>query len=201
MRKVHAYLFVVVLVIIVCLVFMAAVVNPTVANYAQAELEALTVKAVNIGVGQVVTADTYMDFSDIRRNDQGVITSINTNVVQMNKAAAAIAAASQQSLDTIAAGGLPVPVGTFSGMPLLVGKGMPVRLNIKLAGSVNCRFDSTFTSAGINQTHHKIILSVDTIVSLVLPLYTKRTAVSVQVLFSDSIIVGDVPEFYFTGGH
>ena len=197
-RKVRTYFFVFVLVLVAMTAFLITIVNPTVANYGQAELEALTVKAVNMGISQVVAADTYQQLTDIRRNASGTIVSISADAVQMNKVSSAIATKAQTILDTISDGNIPIPVGTFSGIPILVGKGPPINLNIQLVGAVNCRFDSTFTSAGINQTNHKIILSVDTVVNLVLPLYVKRTEVSIQILFSDSIIVGEVPEFFFT---
>ena len=197
MRKVSKVFLGVVFVLVVIVVFMVGVVNPTVANYGKAELEALTIRAVNLGVAQVVTSSIYSELTDIRRNSSGVIVSISADIVEMNRIASEISLTAQSNLDTITGDGIPIPIGTFSGIPILVGKGFPIMLNIQLVGSVTCRFESSFTSAGINQTQHKITLQVDTVVNLVLPLYSKRTTVSVQMLFADSIIVGEVPEFFF----
>jgi sporulation protein YunB len=197
MRKVSACLFIAALAAVLILLFMTAVVNPAVAGYAQIELDALTVKAVNSGITAAVSTNTYSELTDIRRNEKGVIVSISADFVKMNRIAGDIAEKAQKALDAMAEGGIPVPIGTFSGIPLLVGKGPAVKLNIRPVGSVNCRFDSVFAAAGINQTHHKISLFVDTVVQLVLPLSVKRTEVSVQMLFSESIIVGEVPEFLF----
>jgi sporulation protein YunB len=194
-RKAGIYIFIAVMIIVVWTAFLFAVVNPTVANYAQAELEALTVKAVNSGVTDVVETHTYSELIDVRRKENGSITSINVDMVKTNKIASDIATKSQNYLDNMAAGGLDVPIGTFSGVPILVGKGHIVKLKIKLIGSVNCRFDSSFVSGGINQTRHSMSLYVDTIVSVVLPLYTKRTEVAIQMLFCESIIIGDVPSY------
>ena len=94
--------------------------------------------------------------------------------------------------------GIPVPQLTFSGIPFLVGRGWPVKLNLKLVGAVNCSFDSEFKTAGINQTEHKITLRTNAVVDVVLPFCTKRTNVEIEMLFSDSIIVGQVPEFLLT---
>lgn len=184
--------------VVLLTVFIITIVNPVVVNYAQAELDALTVQAVNRGVSEVIAADTYAQLTDIRRDAQGVIVSINADVVAMNRVAAAVSDRAQVYLDQMGQTGIPIPVGTFSGIPILVGKGLPVMLNVNLVGAVNCRFDSTFLSAGINQTQHKITLYVDAVVDIVLPLATRRTKVAVQMLFADSIIVGKVPEFLLT---
>lgn len=199
MRKLTRWVWGSVAVLGLLVVFVATVVNPVVLNYARAALDALTVQAVNAGVGDVVTADSYGQLTDIRRDANGVITSINADVVAMNQIATQVADRAQVHLNQMGATGIAIPLGTFSGIPILVGRGLPVMLQVKLIGAVNCRFDSTFESAGINQTQHKITLYVDAVVDIVLPLYTKRTNVAIQMLFADSIIVGKVPEFMF--GH
>jgi sporulation protein YunB len=173
-------------------VWLVAVVNPIVAEYARAVLETYTVDAVNRAMAQVIETDTYRDLADIRRTANGAITSINVNMAAANKIASNIAGFSQTNLDTMTNGGVPVPVGTFSGIPMLVGRGGQVLLKIQPFGVVNCRFDSSFTSGGINQTRHRILLYADTTANIILPLYTKRAEVSVVMLFSESVIIEQV---------
>ena len=187
-------------VVLVALVigWFTVVINPVVYRYAAAELDALTVQAVNLGVADVVNADSYAQLTDIRRDANGVITSINADVVAMNRVSTQVSERAQQHLARLGDAGVPVPLGTFSGIPILVGKGYPVMLTVKLVGSVNCRFESTFATAGINQTQHKIMLYVDAVVDVILPFGHQRTNVAVQMLFADSIIVGKVPEFLMT---
>ena len=181
-----------------CCLWLVFAVNPVVFNYAGALLDAVAVQAVNCGVADVVNADTYSDLTDIRRDANGTITSINADAVTMNLLAVKVSTYAQNYLVELGNAGVPVPVGTFSGIPLLVGRGWPVKLNFKLIGAVNCSFDSEFKTAGINQTEHKITLRTYALVDVVLPFCTKRTKVAVDMLFADSIIVGEVPEFMFT---
>jgi sporulation protein YunB len=176
-------------------VYTFVMVNPVVAEYARAVLETYTVAAVNRAVTQTVEMDTYSNLTDIRRTDSGAITSINVNMAIANKIASDIAGFSQNNLDSMTDGGVPVPVGTFSGVPVLVGRGKPIMLKIKPLGVVNCRFDSLFTTGGINQTRHRVLLFSDTTVNVILPLYTKRVEVSIMMLFSESIIIGEVPQY------
>ena len=198
MRRSVKWLWGVLAVVVAVIVGIVTLVNPVVFDYAAAQLDAITVQALNAGVADVVTADTYPQLTDVRRDSQGVITSITANAVAMNRVAAQVSTAAQEHLVQLGNTGVPIPIGTFSGLPILVGKGLPVMLKINLVGSVNCRFDSTLASAGINQTQHKILLYLDAVVDVILPLGQRRTQIAVQMLFADSIIVGKVPEFMLT---
>ena len=184
--------------VVLVVVWLAVVVNPVVFNYAGAVLDAVAVRAVNCGVADVVNADTYSSLTDIRRDASGTITSISANAAAMNALAVEVSSRAQAYLATIGDDGIPVPWLTFSGVPFLVGRGSAVKLKMQLVGAVNCNFDSEFKTAGINQTEHKITLRTYAVVDVVLPFYTKRTNVAIEMLFADSIIVGRVPEFLVT---
>ncbi|MBO4726440.1 MAG: sporulation protein YunB [Clostridia bacterium] len=195
MRKATKCLWWVIVFVIIVSIWLVVAVNPVVFNYAHATLDAVAVQAVNKGVADVVNADTFSNLTDIRRDANGTITSINADAVAMNLLAVQVSNRAQEYLNVMSNEGLPVPIGTFSGIPFLVGQGFMVKLNLRLIGAVNCNFNSEFKTAGINQTEHKITLRTHAVVDIVLPFYTKRTDVVVEMLFSDSIIVGEVPEF------
>ena len=55
---------------------------------------------------------------------------------------------------------------------------------------------SAFTSAGINQTKHQIILTVDVSVSVLLPGFRTATKVSNSFIVAETVIVGTVPDTY-----
>lgn len=198
MRKVTKGLLHVCVLLVGLGIWLAVVVNPVVFNYAGAVIDAVAVQAVNRGVADIVNADTYSNLTDIRRDANGTITSINADAVAMNYLAVQVSSRAQTYLNEMGNEGIPVPLGTFSGIPFLVGKGVPVKLSLKLVGAVNCSFDSAFRTAGINQTEHKITLRTSAVVDVVLPFCTKRTNVEIEMLFADSIIVGEVPEFLMT---
>ncbi len=198
MRKVIRWLWRGIAMTVVVVVWMVVVVNPVVFNYAQAGLDAIAVQAINHSIADVVRTDTYSNLTDIRRDNSGTITSISADAVTMNLLAVKVSSRAQEYLGTKSGEGIPVPLGTFSGIPFLVGRGSAINLNLKLVGAVNCNFESEFKTAGINQTEHKITLRSYATVDIILPFYTKRTNVVVEMLFADSIIVGEVPEFMLT---
>ena len=198
MRKLTKWMIWVSVLVVVSIIWLVVVVNPVVFSYADAALDAIAMQAVNNGIADVVNAETYGNLTDIRRDTEGAITSINADAVTMNYLAVQVSSHAQTHLAAKSDEGIPIPVGTFSGIPFLVGRGSPVRLNLRLIGAINCNFESEFKTAGINQTEHKITLRSYAVVDVILPFYTKRTNVVIEMLFADSIIVGQVPEFMFT---
>ena len=71
-----------------------------------------------------------------------------------------------------------------------------MHVRIVPVSAVSAVFSTEFESAGINQTRHKIYLSLQTTVRLVIPSGAKQVALGSQVLVAESIIVGEVPSSY-----
>ena len=79
---------------------------------------------------------------------------------------------------------------------LLAGRGPEIRVRMQSVGSPSAHFENAFTSAGINQTKHQILLSVDVSVGILLPGFTTATKVSNRFSVAETVIVGSVPENY-----
>ena len=96
--------------------------------------------------------------------------------------------------------GLPIQIGTFSGVPFLIGRGPTINLNLVPISVVSGKFDSEFSSVGINMTKHTLFLYINVHVSVVLPIQAYDIYSTNQVLLGESIIMGKVPEVYLQGG-
>ena len=64
------------------------------------------------------------------------------------------------------------------------------------SGYRTSEIENRFDSAGINQTRHQILLSVDVYTSILLPGFTASTKVSNEIAVAETVIVGSVPETY-----
>ena len=89
--------------------------------------------------------------------------------------------------------------GSFTGFKLLSGKGPGVPIRISSIGNVETDLRSEFTSQGINQTLHRIYLLLTCEVTILTPYNTIRQKIDNQVLIAESVIVGNVPDFYYNG--
>ena len=90
-----------------------------------------------------------------------------------------------------------VPLGDVIGHPSTLGRGP--RIPIKLSGFTSAVTDieSEFISAGINQTLHRISMTVTLECTLILPRFrTKKLTETLTVPLSEVVIVGQVPSYY-----
>ena len=89
-----------------------------------------------------------------------------------------------------------IPLGAALGVTILAGSGPRIRVQILPVGAVSALFSTEFQSAGINQTRHKILLTLEATVRLVIPNGVEEVAVSSQMAVAESIIVGLVPDSF-----
>lgn len=83
----------------------------------------------------------------------------------------------------------------------MTGRGPAVVIKFEPVGSVTTDIKAEFEDAGINQTRHKIYLILNASVRILLGNASQTVEISSQVLISDTVIVGEVPEGYYQGAH
>jgi len=132
----------------------------------------------------------------VQTDAQGRVTMLQANAVRMNELATVTALEAQSKLDSAESQSIAIPLGAALGIPFLSATGPRVRVHIVPVSAVSAAFSTEFESAGINQTRHKIYLSLRTTVRLVIPSGARQVSLSSQVLIAESIIVGGVPQSY-----
>lgn len=175
--------------------------TPTILEIAQTRLVAETTMAVNDAVCVALAdCDDFRNFVTITRNDNNDITMISSNSALVNKLARNTAIMSQSKINSIKGYEVHIPIGTLSGIPLLSEKGPAVNVAVSPIGAVNCTFTSTFETAGINQTLHRIFIQVDSKVDLIMPTSHLEVTTSTPVLICENVIIGAVPDVFLQGG-
>lgn len=172
-------------------------INTVIADTVELKSKALATKAMNSAIADVViNSIVYEDLVNIITDEFGNITMIQANALEINNLSKDLAQTTEIKIEEYGKMGVSIPLGTMTGIPLFVGRGPKIKLKVNPIGAVNCTFLSQFESAGINQTNHKIYLKISADVGVVLPLLSKKYNTTRQVLISESIIVGEVPEVY-----
>ena len=138
----------------------------------------------------------YAQLVDFDKDAEGHVTALRSNMAAFNRLQASIADDILQRMAEVSSTDLAIPIGTLTGSPLLAGRGPCLRVRMQSVGTATARFDNQFSSAGINQTRHRIILNVDVHVSILLPGLTTYTKVSNEISVAETVIVGGVPETY-----
>lgn len=196
-RKKIAILILVVICLNFFIIFFGTNINNVVFSYSESKVRALSIKAVNNAVSELVTnKNIYDNLVNITTDNEGNIILIQANSIQINMLTKDLIKASQIKLEKIGADGINIPIGTFSGITLLNGRGPAVNVKLIPVGDVACNFQSEFLSGGINQTIHKLYVTVDTSVNIILPLRNNTVKTATSILICESVIVGKVPQVY-----
>ena len=138
----------------------------------------------------------YESLISFEKDNEGGITAVHSNMAAFNHLQAEILSTVLTRIGQVSARELSIPIGSLTGSALLAGRGPRVTVRMESVGSSEANFHNAFTSAGINQSKHQIILTVDVDVSILLPGFTTATEVSNSFIVAETVIVGAVPETY-----
>lgn len=174
---------------------------PTVVENSDATVRAIGTNAVNLAATSVLNENiTYDDLFNVVRDADGNIAMIQANSPKINSIARQIANLAQANLDQLGVQTVDIAFGTFTGLALLTGLGPDVSINVVPVGTANCDFVSSFTSAGINQTLHKIYIDVYADIDVITPIADQVIQVKAEVLVCENLIVGKIPSTYLEMG-
>lgn len=188
-------------ILLLVIVYYFFVISPIIKTYSAQETKALTEKAVNLAVSNVINQTlSYDTLIDINYSQTGEIASFSANQYEINTITREIIKETQYQMSLLSNNSLYLNLGTFSGVPFLIGRGPKIRLNLVPVGVVSSQFESVFNSVGINMTKHTLFLYIKVHVNIVLPIQSYDIHSTSQVLLAESIIVGKVPEVYLNGG-
>lgn len=175
--------------------------TPTILDVAETKLKSETTRAINEALNIAITDNcNYSDLVTIEKNADNEISMIYADSSKVNLIARQMAIASQSKVNALSSFDIYIPLGTLSGVPLLSEKGPKINIVVSPVGTVNCTFTSTFESAGINQTLHRIYLNVESVVDLIIPTAHTQVSTTTPILLCESIIIGKVPQTYLQGG-
>lgn len=137
---------------------------------------------------------TYSDFAAVLYDESGKAVSIEAVTYNINKAQSELSMMINSEFEKTGDTSAEIPLGTLTDSFLLAGKGPRIRLRICPANEATVELTSSFESAGINQTCHRISAVVTADISSSIPLYSFETTVSFEFLLAENVIVGGVPE-------
>lgn len=173
-------------------------ITQVVLSLSQARANALAVQALNQAAQETVHAGliAYDDLMRVTTGPDGSVQLIQADTAEMNRLAAQVSILAQEKLQALESQTIAVPLGSALGMTLFAGAGPRFQVQMMPVGAVTTRFDTEFQTAGINQTRHKVLLTLTASVRLVIPTGAKAVEAAVQVAVAESIIVGHVPNSF-----
>ena len=171
---------------------------PVIGNTAEMQAKTMATKMINTAVQLALEENDirYETLAVVTRNDGGEVTSIQTNMAQINAISNKITAKVIEQTEMMLHQKVSIPLGTLLGSRLFSGRGPDITFHVVPTGSVEFNIRNEFCSAGINQTLHQILLENSIGIMGVLPGYRIKTNITNQICLAETIIVGAVPEYF-----
>lgn len=171
--------------------------SQTLLDMAYATAHSIALETVNRAAQQVVGEGiSYDDLMEVHMDSDGRVSMLRANTMRMNQIATQTAILAQEELNSIENQMVNVPLGAALGIRFLGGFGPRIAVQIVPIGAVSTQFETEFETAGINQTRHKLFLTLETSVSLIVPADSRKVRVTSTVPIAESIIVGQVPDSF-----
>ena len=175
--------------------------RPTIMAFAESWGRNVATEAMNDAVKtKIVQSIRYEDLMLIRTDTAGKVALVQPNTGEINRLASTTIEAVQDSLARLASHRFSIPFGQVLGSPVFASRGPRIRVSVIPIGSVTANVNDRFEQAGINQTRHRIYLSLKTSIRIVVPLAASTVEVTSRVPIAEVVIMGEVPQVYFGGG-
>lgn len=130
------------------------------------------------------------------KDEGGRITALKTESTAVNRLKASLSLAAGEALDTLEDCGIEVALGTLLGSELAAGKGPKVHLHVQPLGVVETDIQNSMTSAGINQSLHRLYITVRAELVVICAGMRRKTSIETEVCVAETVIVGNVPGYY-----
>ena len=172
-------------------------VSPTIKTLSDTRAKAIALKATNEAVMDRIEKIEYENLIKVTTNSNGMVTSLNADVIEMNKLSADISTDIQKRLLTMEDTDIQIPFGRFLGLSVFSGYGPRITVRAIPTGNVSVDFKTEFKSEGINQTRHRIYLDIKTSVRMVAPFISAVVPFETNMTVAETVIVGDIPDSYY----
>lgn len=196
--------FVLFIIIDILVFFMAfsiilAQLKPIMVKLATARVSEAVLYSINSLIDDEISKGTF-DYSKLvtlEKDNDGNITALVTNMALVNLLQARLSKNLLSTIRSDTVTDLKIPIGNAVGGVIFSGRGPSFTAKVLSVASISTKFTNDFTSAGINQTRHKIMLEI----SVDLDIFVTGTksvphTVTDEVAVCETVIVGKVPNVY-----
>ncbi len=179
-------------------VFCFISVKPFVFVYAKSEAETILLNAANRAVLNVLEKNniSYSAMSNVSRDGEGLITGIEIDIEKVNLLKSQISNELARLVSQNNKYDLYIPVGTLFGNEYTTGYGPRIHFKMQLTETAIVDFKSSFTSAGINNVLHQILITIKINASVLLMGFTDSFSVNTTAIAAQTVIAGAVPDSF-----
>lgn len=140
---------------------------------------------------------TYDTICTVQYDSEGNIAALQTDMARLSLLQNTITTGVAQEFDNgLIAERVEVSLGSLLPGLIFSGRGPTITVVVQTVGNISAEFNNEFFAQGINQTLHRIVLTVTADLSLLLPggiyTYTSET----RMILAETVLLGQVPDSY-----
>lgn len=130
-------------------------------------------------------------------NKNGGVMSLSVNTPAVNKIQNEFSDVFQNKMDDLNTQYFSAPLGDLTNLTMLSSLGPRIKFSYDMTGSVDVELKSTFESTGVNQTIHRVNMIVDAEVVFISQSYMENLKIRNEFAISETVIVGDTPDYLY----
>lgn len=140
--------------------------------------------------------ETYGNMVVLERDSENRVTALRTDVLSIGRIKARLVNGLFERLEGLEHTTVEVSLGTVFAPNFFTGMGPTIDIGMAGLTQMSAEFVSAFSSAGINQTRHNIIIEIHAGFRILTPLGGEDREIVTKYPVTDTVIVGTVPERY-----
>lgn len=181
-----------------CAAVTALRVRPVVMEYAVNICEDSAIQEINALMEDKIFSDreSYENLVILERDNENHVTALRTDVISIGRIKAQVVNGLYDRLDDLEQTTIEVPIGSIFAPNYFSGMGPSIDVGMSGLTQMSAEFVSAFSSAGINQTRHNMIIEIHAGFRILTPLGGVDREIVTSYPVTDTVIVGTVPEQY-----
>ena len=138
----------------------------------------------------------YSDLIKFGRDENGNIVSVTTDAYALNKIGNNIGTEIDNIINEMKSYVIKIPFSVLFSEQLINGRGPKIPMIFVMTGITTTDFENEFTAAGVNQTHHRIMMNITVNTYVIHSGNVTVVPYKTNVCIAESIVVGITPQTF-----
>jgi sporulation protein YunB len=179
-------------------IFMERNLRPPLMALAKVRIKQIATQSINTAIADRITKNTQADqLIDWKTDKNGKTTGFTLNYAEHMRITSDTITTVQKLLDNLQSISEHVPLGQALNSAILASFGPNIPIRFVPAGNVKVDLSTRYQNAGINMILVEVYVRIIAEVSVLIPFDTDKEIVETEIPISYSLVVGDVPTYYF----
>jgi sporulation protein YunB len=169
-------------------------------SLAKIRLKQIATESINSAISERIAENTNFEkLIDWRTDRNGKINGFILNYAEHMKITAETVQIVKKQLERLTSVPEHIPLGQAMNSPILASFGPDIPIRLVPAGAAKVDLNTRYQNAGINMILVEVYIRITVEVTVIIPFDSEPEIVETELPISYSLVVGDVPTYYFDG--